>query len=92
MAVTKILAKSMRLDKLINYITNGDKTDEQNLVAAINCTVKDAAKEMLQTKEHWCKEKGVQAYHIIQSFQIGEISPEMAHLLGKEFSAGFLPE
>lgn len=24
MAVTKILAKSMRLDKLINYITNGD--------------------------------------------------------------------
>lgn len=91
MAVTKILAKSMRLDKLINYVINGDKTDEQTLVTPINCTVKGAAKEMLQTKEHWCKENGVQTYHIIQSFKVGEISPEMAHLLGKEFSVGFLP-
>ena len=91
MAVTKILAKSMRLDKLINYVTNGAKTDEQTLVTAINCTMKDAAKEMLRTKEHWCKGNGVQAYHIIQSFKVGEISPEMAHLLGKEFSVGYLP-
>ena len=91
MAVTKILAKSMRLDRLINYIRNGDKTNEETLVSAINCTPQTAAKQMLRTKEHYGKETGVQAYHIIQSFKIGEISPETAHLLGKEFSVGFLP-
>ena len=91
MAVTKILAKSMRLDKLINYIRNGDKTNEETLVSSINCTPNTAAKQMLRTKEHYAKEGGVQAYHIIQSFQVGEITPEMAHLLGKEFSVGFLP-
>ena len=91
MAVTKILAKSMRLDKLVNYIKNGDKTNEETLVSTLNCNPRDAAKQMLRTKRHYGKEDGVQAYHIIQSFQIGEISPEMAHLLGKEFSVGFLP-
>ncbi len=59
MAVTKILAKSMRLDKLINYIRNGDKTDDEVLVSAINCTTKGAAKQMLQTKERYAKEDGV---------------------------------
>ena len=91
MAVTKILAKSMRLDKLVNYIKNGDKTNEETLVSTLNCNPREAARQMLRTKQHYGKEDGVQAYHIIQSFQIGEISPEMAHLLGKEFSVGFLP-
>lgn len=62
MAVTKILAKSMRLDRLINYIRNGDKTNEETLVSAINCTPQTAAKQMLSTKEHYSKEGGVQAY------------------------------
>ena len=91
MAVTKILAKSMRLDKLVNYIKNGDKTNEGTLVSAIHCLPVDAVKRMLHTKALYGKEDGVQAYHIIQSFKIGEISPETAHLLGKEFSVGFLP-
>ena len=91
MAVTKILAKSMRLDKLINYIRNGDKTEDEVLVSAINCTPQKAARQMLQTKERYAKEDGVQAYHIIQSFSPEEITPELAHLLGEEFSVQFLP-
>lgn len=91
MAVTKILAKSMRLDKLVNYIKNGDKTNEGTLVSTIHCTPEDAVKRMLHTKALYGKDGGVQAYHIIQSFKIGEISPKTAHLLGKEFSVGFLP-
>lgn len=91
MAVTKILAKTMRLDKLVNYIKNDEKTDEGTLVSGIHCSPEDAVKRMLRTKEDFGKEDGVQAYHIIQSFMIGEISPEMAHRLGKEFSVGFLP-
>ena len=78
MAVTKILAKSIRLDRLVNYIKNGDKTNEETLVTTINCTLEEAAKQMLQTKMDYDKTDGVQAYHIIQSFMIGEISPETA--------------
>ena len=37
MAVTKILTKTMRLDKLINYVINADKTEEQALVSCIGC-------------------------------------------------------
>ena len=91
MAVTKILAKSILLDRLVNYIKNGDKTNEETLVTTINCTPEEAAKQMLQTKMDYDKTDGVQAYHIIQSFMIGEISPETAHQLGEEFSVGFLP-
>ena len=67
MAVTKILAKSMRLDKLVNYIKNGDKTNEETLVSTLNCNPREAARQMLRTKKHYGKEDGVQAYHIIQS-------------------------
>ena len=33
MAITKILAKNNRLDVLIRYVTNQDKTEEQVLTA-----------------------------------------------------------
>ena len=47
MAVTKILAKSIRLDRLVNYIKNGDKTNEETLVTTINCTPEEAQREFL---------------------------------------------
>ena len=37
MAITKILAKNNRLDVLIRYVTNQDKTEEQVLTAYLNC-------------------------------------------------------
>lgn len=91
MAVTKILAKSMRLDKLINYIRNGDKTEEGILVSTINCNVESAAEQMLDTKKRYRRTDGVQAYHIIQAFSPEEISPELAHKLGEDFVEQFLP-
>ena len=36
MAVTKILARKGRLDAGINYILNGDKTEERVLTARLN--------------------------------------------------------
>ena len=59
MAVTKILAKNMRIDRLINYIVNPDKTEEETLVTSLNCSVKTAAKEMVQTKEYYGSTDGV---------------------------------
>lgn len=90
MAVSKILAKSMRLDKLINYVANADKTEEQTLVSCIGCNLSTAARTMLKTKERWNNTDGVQAYHIIQSFMPDEITPEIAHELGNRFAHEYL--
>ena len=90
MAVTKILAKNMRIDRLVNYIVNPDKTEEESLVTSLNCNVKTAAKEMANTKEYYGSTGGVQAYHIIQSFRPDEISPELAHEIGVRFCEQFL--
>ena len=90
MAVTFILAKKMRVDRLINYVANPVKTAELKYVSSINCEVKTAAHEWLTTKESYGKTDGVQAYHIIQSFKIGELSPELAHEIGCKFSYEFL--
>lgn len=90
MAVTKILAKSMRVDKLINYVANADKTDEKALVSYIGCKPGSAAQQMMATKRHYQKTDGVQAYHIIQSFRPDEITPELAHELGNRFIKEYL--
>lgn len=91
MAVTKILAKNIRLDKLINYVGNGDKTEDNILLTCLNCDFRNAAHQMMDTKIRYGKTDGVQAYHIIQSFMPNEISPKDARDLGVRFSEEFLP-
>ena len=90
MAVTFILPKKMRIDRLVNYVINPDKTVELKYVASVLCDPKTAAHEWLTTKERYGKKDGVQAYHLIQSFPIGELSPELAHEIGRRFIAEVL--
>ena len=85
MAITKILSKRMRLDKLIRYVQNPDKTDDAVFTYCQYCDPKNAAKQMQATKERYGKTDGIQAFHIIQSFSAGEITPELAHELGIRF-------
>lgn len=85
MAITKILSKRMRLDKLIRYVQNPDKTDDAVFTYCQYCDPKDAAKQMQATKDRYGKTDGIQAFHIIQSFSHGEITPELAHELGIRF-------
>jgi hypothetical protein len=92
MAITKIYAKRARLDKLIQYVINPDKTDEMTLVSGIGCEVKSAYAEMMQTKEMFHQTDGVQAYHIIQAFSPEEIDGETAHELGQQFIEEYLKE
>lgn len=92
MAVTKIYAKRARLDKLLRYIVNPDKTDEMTLVSATGCEVKTAYAEMMEIKQQYHQLDGVQAYHIIQSFQPGEIDGETAHELGQQFIEEYLKD
>ena len=85
MAVTKILARRARLDVLIGYVLNGDKTDDQILTAYHNVTERAPYLAMKQTKTDAGKTDGVQCYHIIQSFAPGEIEPEQALSIAQKF-------
>ena len=91
MAVTKILARKGRLDVGIRYVLNGDKTQEQILTARLNCDPGREVRQMLETKRDYGKEGGVQYYHMIQSFRPGEITPELALEIAKEFASEHLP-
>ncbi len=90
MAVTKILARSARLDRIIQYVLNGGKTDGHILTAHQNCDPGRECRQMLDTKREVGKMGGRQCYHIIQSFKPGEVSPELALEIAKEFAAEYL--
>ena len=91
MAITKIHARNVRLDGAINYVINGDKTEDQILTAYLNCDPGCAYRQMMETKREIGKTGGRQCYHIIQSFQPGEITPELALQLAQEFAEECLP-
>ena len=85
MAITKILPRNARLDVAIRYILNGDKTDNQILTAYFNCDPGWAYRQMMDTKRDVGRTGGRLAYHIIQSFEPGEVTPELALEIAKEF-------
>ncbi len=86
MAITKILARKGQPADGISYILNGGKTDGQALTAYLNCDPGQAARQMMDTKETCGKTGGVQYYHVIQSFKPGEVTPELALEIAKEFA------
>lgn len=85
MAVTKILPRSGGLQQAIDYVLNGDKTDDRILTAQFNCDPGREYRQMMQTKWETHRTDGRQCYHIIQSFRPGEITPELALEIAKEF-------
>ena len=77
-----------RMDKfdsirqVMTYATNPDKTEKQFYTTGINCEVKDAVKQMQFVKIFYGKENGILAFHAYQSFNEGEVTPEIAHEIG----------
>ena len=92
MAVTKILARKAPLHQLVNYVLNGNKTDDRILTASQRCSTEFAASRMMKTKRQYQQTGGVQCYHIIQSFQPGEITPELALEIAQEFASQYLSD
>ena len=86
MAVTKFLARKTRLDTLIKYIMNGEKTEKMMYVSGVNCKPDTAIYEMLDTKRRFDKEAGIISYHLIQSFDGKEIFPKKCHELGLQYT------
>ena len=90
MAVTEIKAIRGTLSKAIAYILNPEKTDEKLLVSSYGCASETAAREFEWTRKI-AEQKGMNpvriiARHVIQSFEIGEVTPELAHEIGKQFA------
>ena len=91
MATTSLWKVEARLDKVITYTTNVEKTknkeyeldlykslhntieyakadfktEKQFYVTGVNCSAKNALEEMILTKKHFGKEKGILAFHRI---------------------------
>lgn len=78
------------MSKAIAYILNPEKTDQKLLVSSYGCASETAAREFEWTRKI-AEQKGMNpvriiARHVIQSFEIGEVTPELAHEIGKQFA------
>ena len=78
------------MSKAIAYILNPEKTDKKLLVSSYGCASETAAREFEWTRKI-AEQKGMNpvriiARHVIQSFEIGEVTPELAHEIGKQFA------
>ena len=94
MAITKIKPITSTVEKAIDYIISPAKTDEKLLASSFGCSVETAAKEFEWTWEV-AKQEGlanvkVLARHLIQSFDVGEVSAEQAHEIGRQFADEWL--
>ena len=110
MAVTKLWKVENRLDHVIDYATdknktkklnsmrevlnyamNEEKTEKQFYVTGINCDIKSAEEQMIETKKKFGKYKysknnSIIAFHGYQSFKGDEVSPETAHQIGVQLA------
>ena len=84
MAVTKIHPIKTTLKKAIDYICNGDKTDDEIYVTTHLCSRENAHKEFELTKKQFNSKTKTLAHHLIQSFVPEEVSFEEAHQVGIE--------
>lgn len=86
MAITKYKVIKKNLEAVINYAMNGEKTENGILVSALNCLPQTAYSQMMLTKKTFHKEDGRLGYHIIQSFNGNEISPDKCNKIGLELA------
>lgn len=86
MAIIKRLSSKATPNKLIDYLTKEEKTEEK-LISGKDCSPENVLEEFKATKELYEKNSGVQYHHIIQSFDPKDnITPEKAHEIGKELA------
>lgn len=92
MAITKIHPIKSTLNLAIDYIVNGDKTDEQIFVSTHKCHQETAHTQFLRTRNDAGTKGNVLARHLIQSFLPGETTPEIAHQIGMELCKKILKD
>ena len=86
MAVTKIKPIKSTLSKALDYIQNPDKTDGKTLVSSFGCSYETADIEFEYTLSQARQKGNNLAFHLIQSFEPGEVDCEKAHAIGKRLA------
>ena len=95
MAVTKIKPIRGTVNKALAYILDPQKTDDAFYVSSYGCAASDAAAKEFEWTRNLAVQQGMQmpkvlARHLIQSFDIGEVTPEEAHEVGKQLADEWL--
>ncbi len=87
MAITKIHAVKRTLGKSITYIGNDLKTENGEYISTFGCAYETTELEFELTAQQAKYDAGEnQAYHLIQSFEQGEVTPEQCHEIGKRLA------
>lgn len=96
MGTTSLWAIHERLDRVLDYASNEEKTmetvlkyakdenktEQKEYVSCINCSSVGPFKSMMRTKEIFHTESKILGYHGYQSFKIGEGTAEQIHEIG----------
>ena len=95
MAVTKIKPIRGTVNKALAYILDPKKTDDELYVYSYGCAASDAAAKEFEWTRNLAVQQGMQmpkviARHLSQSFDVGEVTPEQAHEIGKQFADEWL--
>ena len=90
MAYTTIHPIKSTLGKAIDYILDKNKTLISDNISTVNCSSDFAEKEFLRTQKYYKNTSGNLAFHLIQSFPKGEVTPEQSMQIGRETMEEFL--
>ena len=98
MAITKILTindsgvkfAGKHLEQAVSYILDRGKTQGGRLVTGVNCLPGKAYEQMAETKQKYGKTGKRQGYHLIISFEAGEVSPDTAFEIIRRFVEEYL--
>ena len=98
MAITKILTigdsgvkfSGKHLEQAVSYILDREKTQGGRLVTGINCQPGKAYEQMAATKQKYGKTDQRQGYHLIISFEAGEVTPDTAFEIIRRFVGEYL--
>ena len=86
MAVTKIKPIKSTLSKALDYIENPDKTDGKMLVSSFGFSYETSDIEFEYTLSQALQKGNNLAFHLIQSFEPGEVDYQKAHEIGKQLA------
>ena len=100
MAITKLMNikdtgtsdHAGHLNRLLTYMMNPEKTQEEAKVGAVNCIPESASITMQQTKDSFGKVTGRQGYHFVISFKPGETDADTAYKIAEEFISEYLSD
>ena len=84
MASTNIHSIKFTLGKALTYICDPQKTQNGGLLSAVNCHQDYAEMEFCYTRKIMNPNVKLLAFHAVQSFVPGEVTPEQAHEIGLE--------